>query len=237
MTKKFDDKARCEYDKQSHPEIIYDGTTKVRDMVVSAITVKEARPYIAKHHYSQSMPDSTKYVFCGHLGDSLAGIVVYGMGAGKSQYQAILPDIKRGEYLELTRLWSPDSMPKNTESKLISESLKMLPKNIQLVISFADPSQGHMGYIYQASNFHYCGMSKGGKAIVTPDGQIQHSRLIGIYRSRHSELKDKSSSFIMDKYGWKYIKTSGKHRYIYLLYNKGKNKKLIKDMIKAYPKK
>ena len=55
---------------------------------------------------------------------------------------------------ELTRLWSPDGMPKNTESKLISESIKLLPKEVRLILSYADPSQGHLGKIYQATKYN-----------------------------------------------------------------------------------
>ena len=121
MTKKFDDNAR-ENLKNSLFQYDMDWEwCKPRDMKIKLITVKEARGYIATYHYSQSMPDSTKYVYAWFYWEKLAWIIVYGMWAWKSQYKALLPDIELWCYLELTRLWSPDSMPKNTESRLICQ--------------------------------------------------------------------------------------------------------------------
>ncbi len=57
--------------------------------------------------------------------------------------------------VELSRLWVCDSMPHNSESWFVSRALKMLPPYI--VVSFADTSVGHQGYIYRALNFKYAG--------------------------------------------------------------------------------
>ena len=152
MTLIFDDNARKKHKKFldifEQPELKKD--TKANQLLVRKGTVKEVREYIASYHYSKTMPDSTMEVFMGFYDGVFAGVCVFGMGAGKSQYEAIIPTIKKGEYRELTRIWSPDGMPKNTESKLISESIKLLPKEVKLLISFADPDQGHLGKIYQA---------------------------------------------------------------------------------------
>ena len=211
----------------------------VKDMIVKQVSVKYARPYIATFHYSKTMPDSTRFVFAGYYDDKLAGIVCYGMGASKSQYTSLIPDIKKGEYLELTRLWSPDGMPKNTESKLISESLRMLPPEIKLVVSFADSNQNHVGTVYQATNWYYVGRTNGGKVLITEDGTVQHTRLIGVYRKRHPELSGKTNEEIMQMYGWKYGEGGKKHKYCILLGDKREKKRnfqYIKDKILPYPK-
>lgn len=229
MTKVFDDKARWEMI-CNYKGFVYDGTP-VKDMVVKPVSCSYARPYISTFHYSKTMPDSTLYVFAGYLNGNLAGIICYSMGAGKAQYTALIPDIQNGEYVELTRLWCPDCMPRNTESKLISESLKLLPSNIKLVLSFSDSSRNHCGTIYQATNWHYCGCNKGGKMLLTPDGIEKHPRLIGIYRKRHPELKDKTSQEIMDMYGFTYTEGGRKHRYVFL---RGRQKKRLLNHIKPY---
>lgn len=208
-------------------------------MIVKEVSVSFTRQYIATYHYTKTMPDSTKFAFAGYYNDKLAGIIVYGMGSGKNQYTAIIPYIQNGEYLELTRLWSADCMPHNTESKLIAESLKMLPKQYKLILSFADPSRNHAGTIYQATNWYYCGMSNGGKVLVTEDGIEKHPRLIGIYKMRHPELKQYSNAEIMQMYHWTYKESSGKHRYVYLRGTKKEKKemyKFIEDKIMPYPK-
>lgn len=239
MTKVFDDKARKELLKNYNPqEFNYNGIP-VREMTVKPMTVKEARPYIATFHYSKTMPDSTKYVFAGYLGDTLCGIVTYGMGTGKNQYLSVIPTIENGQYLELTRLWCANEMPKNTESKLISTSLKMLPPEIKLVISFADDSKNHAGTIYQATNWYYLGSNKGGKTLICEDGVIKHTRLIGMYKKRHPELKKLTNGEIMKMYGWTYGEAGSKHRYVQIRGTKKEKKemyKLFQDKIEDYPK-
>lgn len=189
MTIRFDALARQEMCKNfNQADFMWDGTP-VCEMVVKQIRVREARKYIASFHYSRTMPDSTRFSYAGYLGDKLAGIICYGMGCGKSQYTSLFPNIENGHYIELTRLWCAEDMPKNTESKLISESLRMLPSEIEVVLSFSDEGEGHSGTIYQATNWYYVGANNGGKMLVK-DGMKKHPRLIGIYRDRHPELKD-----------------------------------------------
>jgi hypothetical protein len=239
LTKKFDDNARSKYlDKNSFEDLEYN-QMPVSSMKVMQVDVKYARSYIATYHYSKTMPDSTKYVYGGFYGDKLAGLVVYGMGSGKNQYSALFPNIQNGQYLELTRMWSADGMPRNTESKLIGESFKLLPPEIEILLSFADPSHNHVGTIYQATNWYYCGMSNGGRQLVTEDGIEKHTRLLGIYKMRHPEYGDISNEELMKMYGWHYQDTSGKHRYVFLLgtkQTKKKNYEFIKDKILPYPK-
>ena len=240
MTKKFDDNARKFYLKNNllFSEFNYN-EEKVSSMKIKLINSKSARKYIATYHYSKTLPDSTKYIYACFLGGSIAGIICYGMGASKNQYTSLIQDIKKGQYLELTRLWCHDNMPHNTESKIISKSLKMLPKQYKLILSFADPSKGHLGIIYQATNWFYCGMTNNGKSLITNDGIVKHVRLLGIYKKRHPELKNKSNEEIMNIYKWKYIKNYGKHRYVMLRGSKKEKKTLyekIKKKISNYPK-
>lgn len=239
MTKVFDDKARENLVKQFNPNDFKYNGVPVKEMKVKPMTVKEARPYIATFHYSQTMPDSTKYVFGGYYDDKLCGIVAYGMGTGKNQYLSVIPTIENGQYLELTRLWCANDMPRNTESKLISTSLKMLPQSIKLIISFADDSKKHVGTIYQATNWYYLGSNKGGKTLICEDGIVKHTRLIGMYKKRHPELKKLSNEEVMEKYGWKYGEAGNKHRYVYTRGTKKEKKEMYKQFqskVQPYPK-
>ncbi len=239
MTKKFDDTARNLQASRLFPDDIKYNGSSVSSMIVKPTTVVFCREFISTHHYTKTMPDSTLHCFAGWFGTVLAGVVVFGMGSGKNQYTALIPDIKNGEYLELTRLWSPDGMPKNTESKLIAESIKMLPLSIKLIVSFADPSRNHTGIIYQATNFLYCGMSAGGKVLVTNDGIEKHPRLLGIYRMRHPEYKGLSNQELMDLHKWTYKASSRKYRYVMLRGKKLERKrmrKLLEHQIMPYPK-
>ena len=240
MTVVFDQMARKRYlAKMNHSELEYDENIPVSKMTMKSISTKVAREYISTFHYSQSTPDSSRFIYAGFLGEKLAGIVVFAMGANDAQYKALIPDIKEGEYVELARLWSPDSMPKNTESRLIGMALKMLPLEIKLVMSFSDEKQNHIGTIYQATNWYYCGMTGGGNMMIDKDGNSRHVKSINIYRLRHPELRDKTSEEIMEIYGWKYVEGGKKHRYCFIRGNKKERKKMFKcieDKILPYPK-
>jgi hypothetical protein len=239
VTKVFDDNSRVLLASRLFGDNLEYNGAPVANMTVKRVLPSFAREYIATYHYTKTMPDSTMFCFAGYYGDALAGIIVFGMGSGKNQYTALIPDIQNGEYLELTRLWSPDAMPRNTESKLIMSSISMLPKEIKLIVSFADPSRNHAGTIYQATNFYYCGMSAGGKVLVTEDGIEKHPRLIGVYRMRHPEYSELSNDDLMQKHGWTYRESSPKHRYVMLRGNKQEKRRLYKfiaPMVQPYPK-
>jgi hypothetical protein len=239
MTKVFDDNSRLTLASRLIPDNLEYNGQPVSSLTIRKVPASFAREYISTYHYTKTMPDSTMFCFAGYYSEALAGVIVFGMGAGKNQYTALVPNIQNGEYLELTRLWSPDGMPKNTESKLITESINLLPSQIKLIISFADPSRNHIGTIYQASNFYYCGMSQGGKVLIGNDGIEKHPRLLGIYRMRHPEYTDLSNDSLMTKYGWRYKDSSPKYRYV-LLRGDRKTRKLllnsINPLIEPYPK-
>ena len=46
----------------------------------------------------------------------------------------------------------------HVDGTLVGRSLRLLPKP-SVVVSYADTAQGHVGYVYQAANFIYTGLS------------------------------------------------------------------------------
>lgn len=232
MTKLADDRARCELLRVYRKKDLSDVTPK--ELTVRWLSSQIARGYIAAFHYSKTFPDSSRFVFGLYYKDTICGVCVYGMGCGKNQYTAICPDIKNGEYIELTRLWLEDSLGKNSESYFISHTLRMLPKEIRFVVSFSDENQDHYGYIYQATNFLYLGCNGGGKMLITNDGIKKHTRLLGIYRMRHPELNKYTNEELMDMLHYKYVDGGRKFRYVYFRDKKLQKRLNLKTL--PYPK-
>jgi hypothetical protein len=61
-----------------------------------------------------------------------------------------------GKIWELARLYLLDDIPRNGESWLIGQSVKYIKqhhRDVQFLLSYADPSAGHNGTIYKASNW------------------------------------------------------------------------------------
>ena len=89
------------------------------------------------------------------------------------------------------------------------------------VVSYADTAWGHVGYVYQATNWLYTGMSAKRTDTYQPDGL--HPRAYN--KNNHSNLKQTRSP---------------KHRYVYLVGDKRKRKEMLKELnypvIKEYPK-
>jgi hypothetical protein len=71
-----------------------------------------------------------------------------------------------GTTWELARLYLLDDIPRNAETWLIGQSIKWVRKYhpaVKTLVSYADPSAGHTGLIYKASNW-------------IPDGQTDDER-------------------------------------------------------------
>jgi len=85
---------------------------------------------------------------------ALVGVCVFGTPASRELQTGVCPS-DPSLVLELNRLWVDDRMPRNTESWFVSRCLARLPPRI--VVSYADTSRGHLGYVYRALNFRYAG--------------------------------------------------------------------------------
>lgn len=67
---------------------------------------------------------------------------------------------------ELSRLFVLDQIPRNVETWFISQSVKYVKKThpeVQLLVSYSDPSVGHLGGVYRASNWRVDGITDEGR--------------------------------------------------------------------------
>lgn len=61
-----------------------------------------------------------------------------------------------GKTWELARLWIDDCMPKNTETFFMARGVRYIRSfhpDVEVLVSYADPSVGHSGAIYRAANW------------------------------------------------------------------------------------
>ena len=199
-------------------------------IVMNRIPSSLAKSIIVKNHYSHAFP-AAELCLGFYVKEKLNAVIVYGQSASST-----MKDSLPGKYWELVRLFSFDWAGKNMESYCISQSIKYIKENhkdIEILVSFADPEQGHFGKIYQATNWYYCGVSVQDTWYVI-DGKKVHPRTMNQRYGTRS--KDK-----LEKLGVEYEikKMHGKHRYIYFLGNKKKNKEMKKSLqydILPYPK-
>ena len=128
------------------------------DYTIRQITSQEANAMVVENHYLHRRA-STMFAFGIFDGEEMLGCVIYGKPASPSLCDGVCGKEESSKVLELTRLWIKDGTPKNTESYLIGRSLRLLPKEKDIVVSYAEIQAGHIGIVYQATNWIYTGMS------------------------------------------------------------------------------
>lgn len=187
---------------------------------VFPITYNDVKPFILNIHYARKIPN-IMYAFGLFNGVKLIGVVTYGLPATPSLCIGVAGEEYKNNVLELNRLVIlPEySGTKNLASRLIGQSLKQLPKN-HYIVSYADfEGWGHIGCVYQATNWLYTGLTVKRTDIYCENGQ----------HPRHSNI-DKSK---------RQVRTQ-KHRYIYIVAESKKKKKemlqLLNYPILPYPK-
>ena len=121
----------------------------------------------------------------------------------------------------------------NPVSKMVSIAVKMLKKQspgLRLIVSYADPEQGHIGGIYQAGNWTYTGVGKSKNGYIKIKGQTYHKKTIyGRYGSaKPSYLK----TLGIDA---EYVSPADKLKYLMPLDDE--MRKQICRLQKPYPKK
>ena len=125
---------------------------------VRKISYDETKPFLLGVHYARRMPCITD-AFGLFLGGKIIGVVTYGVPASRPLCIGLAGEENADMVRELNRLCIlPEYNGKNYASFLVSHSLKMLPKGT-FVVSYADTAWSHVGYIYQAANFLYTGLS------------------------------------------------------------------------------
>ena len=90
-------------------------------------------------------------------GGKIVGVAMFGTPSNRNLRSGICGPEEANNVVELNRLWIEDDEPINAESFLIAHSLRFLSKEI--VVSYADPTAGHIGVVYQAGGWLYTGLS------------------------------------------------------------------------------
>lgn len=205
-----------------------------RSLKITKIDNHFAKQFMCKYHYTHSCAKCTIAYGIYH-NNELECVIVYGQPSGKYLAKSIWEGGNETECLELLRLFSFDRCPKNIESWSISNSIKELKKDmpqVKVLVSYADGSAGHIGYIYQASSWDYIGKGST-ECKIFIDGARQHRRnLYDIYgTSSITQLKNVlGDRLVVDK------ERISKNKYIKIIKDKKKITKKLKVNILEYPK-
>ena len=137
----------------------------------------EAAKYAVEHwHYSGTMP-AGKTVKIGVWEDGdFIGCVIFSMGGNRNMAGEY--GLKLTQACELTRVALTEHAAQVT--RIVAVALRLLTKSnpgLRIVVSYADPLQGHYGGIYAGGGWAYTGNILRGPYVVTPSGLI-HGRTV-----------------------------------------------------------
>lgn len=201
---------------------------------VTSIQYDDCKEWLLHKHYAKRLC-SISFAFGLYDGLQLVGVCTFGKPASSNLCTGVC-GVENSKYVyELNRLCVNDGLPKNTLSYFVSRCLKMLPPLI--IISYADTAQNHHGYIYQATNWIYTGLSA-----KRTDWKIKgKENLHGITIADEFRNKKNRIKLIKEKYGKDFYlsKRSRKHRYIFFTGSKTQKKnwkKKLKYKMLQYPK-
>lgn len=190
-------------------------------------SVKTIASYICKEwcikkHYAKRIPP-IEYAFGLFDNNNITqGIVTYG-----TPVSSTLRNLWGGQYklMELNRLVINAGLEKNVLSFLVSQSLSQLPKPM-VIVSYADTSQFHHGYIYQATNWIYTGLSLPFKDYYVKGMEHLHNGTI----MDMSRGKENRVQWLRDKFGDNLImiERPRKHRYFMFIGSRRDRKNMDK---------
>lgn len=200
---------------------------------VRRIDFLTVRDFIVRHHYAHGMTNNTAAAFGLFDGGHMIGALSFSTPCSEAVRASVFGQGLKDHITELSRLVILDVTPTNTESYFIARCLRMLKEakeHIWGVVSFADPSAGHVGTIYQAGNARYYGQSTPERFFLDQAGRLRHRRQCGHNVSPQEAIER----------GWQPVKRAGKHRYCFLLPDSRAHRRRLLDLCQLpeapYPK-
>jgi hypothetical protein len=198
---------------------------------IKSIDYQDCKEWFLKKHYAHRIPP-IEFCFGLYDNDILIGVCSYGTPVS-SVLREIIPSFK---LYELNRLVINENMPKNTLSFFVSKTLNMMP-NPSVIVSYADTSQNHNGYIYQATNWIYTGLSaKFMDYMVKGMEHLHGASIFDLSRGQENRVEWLKQKFGDDLY---MKERPRKHRYFYFIGNKKQKKQMMNELpyeIEPYPK-
>ena len=200
------------------------------DLRIGWATHTAAKYACENWHYSRCMPVPPIVKIGAWENSTYVGAVLFSRGANNNMLKPF--GLSSVEGCELTRVaLTSHHSPVTRIVKIAIKFLFFNSPGLRLIVSFADPQQGHHGGIYQAGNWIYSGQMTGSTDWLAPDGKIWHGRMVKAKGWTVCHGK-KRKTWRPDQ--CKPVKREGKHRYLMPLDAEMRAK--IAPLAKPYPK-
>lgn len=179
----------------------------VKELELRGVANDVAERFISLHHYLERARNGA-YYYGAFKDNELMWIIGYSypirLEAAKKQ------GFNNNQVLEISRIARlPNLICKNLGSYMIRKTISLLPKEIKMIITYADHTEGHTGAVYKAAGFTY-------------DGDVEPSYYYKSANGKYHKktIWDRSKKFLMteSEYAAKHnlirVDTLSKARYI-----------------------
>jgi hypothetical protein len=147
---------------------------RAKEIIVKVIPAKIANEFVKRHHYSGKVVNNSTLHFGCFLDGKLHGVISYGSPFDKRKVLGMVQPSLWNEMLELNRMAFDDYLPRNSESRCLAISIKLIKRNaphIKWILSFSDGTQSGDGAIYRASGFYLTSIKPNSSIIELPNGK------------------------------------------------------------------
>jgi hypothetical protein len=198
------------------------------DLKIDWATHEAAKYACENWHYSGCLPAGKLVKVGAWENGKFIGVVLFGRGANNRMAQAY--NLKQDQAAELVRIaLCKHSTPVSRIAALAMKFLRKANEGLRLIVSYADPKQGHHGGIYQAGNWIYAGSSQAQRELLV-NGIFMHKR------SAFSKFGTASPSEIHAKTGLKVEWAPLEWKHIYLMPLDTEMRVKILPLARPYPK-
>lgn len=208
------------------------------NLSIREISKEAVRHLVLNYHYSRRAP-GIKYSWGLLQGKRTVGCVIYSIPASYTLCRGVCGISYTKQVLELSRLVILTDAD-NAASFLVGGTLRLLPSSV--VVSYADCNDnvGHVGYVYQATNWLYTG-----QGTAEPMWVEESTGNVVSYTRRHIDKKARDLG-----YAWGEGASSGpgitqrpqvgKHRYVTFTgdrrFKRDARRALRYHVVSSYPK-
>lgn len=148
----------------------------MRALHLQRATPAEVRHACLRFHYARAVP-IVAAGFSAYQDGEWCGVVLYGRGAIHNIAKPF--GMVQGEVIELVRV-ALNGRQRAT-SQVVATSLRLLRRDaplVRVVVSYADTEQGHVGTIYQATNWYCIDHGERAAPWLRIHGEVVHPRSV-----------------------------------------------------------
>ncbi len=207
----------------------------VHCLALRPVPYRIAREILVREHYLHAFPGGTALALGIFVGDRLLGVVT--LGNGPRSFSQTVRGASQRDFLVLTRLWLHADCPRNSETHILGQAVRLLRHGtgLKFLVSYADPSAAgpdgvpHVGYVYQAASWMYIGFSHAMPLLDLGDGIPRHLRSVNSALGTHSVRHLQASGLIP-----RLVPQAAKHAYLFFIDRRWRKRLLVPVL--PYPK-